>query len=313
MARRRALVTGASGFVGRYLVPLLQKKGYQVWCSSRGRKTPFRHPVCWIKSDLESSDEILNLVKKARPDIIFHLAGLANPKESLKRPDTAFSWNVRGTIFLLEAMLRVAPNSTILLVSSSHVYGRVFDKIEKIREEYLINPASPYGASKALMEMAAQDYARQTGLRVIIARSFNHLGAGQPPSYIFSDFCRQISGIERKKRAARLEVGNLDLIRDFIHVEDAVRAYLILGERGKSGTTYNVGSGEGIRLSRGLEYLRRASHASFKIKPAPSRFRRQDPPSIVADCRRLKRLGWRPRKTIREGLQDMLSEWRQKV
>lgn len=313
MLKRRALVTGASGFVGRYLVPLLQEKGFEVWASSRRPLRSFSKPVHWRPADLECPDEIFRLIKEARPDVIFHLAGFTIPKESLRKPASVFSVNVRGTIFLLEGVFRYAPRARVLLISSCHVYGSIFSKRGKIRETDLMGPTSPYGASKALMEMVAQNYVKQQGLRVVIARGFNQLGAGQAESYVFSGFCKQIAQIETKKRRPVLEVGNLDLVRDFIHVEDAVRAYLLLADKGRTGTAYNVGSGEGTRLRKALGFLQRQSRTPFRIIPNTVRFRRHDFPSVIADCGRLKRLGWRPRKSVWTGIRELLEEWRGKT
>src|SRR3989338_2413248 len=302
MVKRRALVTGASGFVGRYLVPLLQEKGFEVWASSRHPVRSFSKAVHWRRADLECPDEIFRLIKEARPDVIFHLAGFTVPQEILKKPANAFSLNVRGTIFLLEGVLLYVPRARVLLISSCHVYGSVFSKQGKIQEANLMGPTTPYGASKALMEMVAQNYVEQQGLRVVIARGFNQLGAGQSESFVFSGFCRQIAQIEKKKRKPVLEVGNLDLVRDFIHVEDAVRAYFLLAVKGKPGAAYNVGSGEGTRLRKALGFLQRQSRTLFRIVPTTDRFRKHDFPSVIADCNRLKRLGWRPRKSVWTGI-----------
>ncbi len=313
MNRPRALVTGASGFVGSYLVPHLCREGMTVFGTSRRPRNPFSGVAKWISADLTREKDAFRLIRTTQPDYVFHLAGVAVPAQSVNDPAGTFRINVTATLHLMEGILRFAPRSRLLLVSSSHVYGRTFHKHVRVRERDSSDPTTPYGVSKRLTELAALDFFCHHGLRVVIARGFNQVGVGLNPYFVFPSFCRQVASIEAKKRRPVLEVGNLSLVRDFIHVEDAVRAYSLLIRKGKSGEIYNVGSGRGLRLRKAVEFLKRKSRVPFQIRPVPGLFRRGDSPYGVADPSKLEHLGWKPRRSIFEGLESILDEWRVKV
>lgn len=313
MVSPRALVTGASGFIGSYLVPHLAAEGFEIWASSR--RLPKRYPraVHWIRADITRREETFGLIHCSRPDYVFHLAGFAVPQESLQAPEAAFKLNVGGTIHLLEGLARFARRARAVLMSTSHVYGRSFFVKSRLRENDLKNPLTPYGASKLLMEMSTLEMAGRDGLDIVIARAFNHIGAGQPAGYVFSNFARQIALMEQGRQPKVLKVGELRLVRDFIPIRDAVRAYVFLARHGKRGEIYNVGTGQGIRLSEGLDFLRRRSRVRFKIKQVPDRLRIIDFPVAVGDNTKLRRLGWRSRESVREALGSLLEDWRRKV
>lgn len=310
---KRALITGASGFVGRHLASYLQEKGFEIWASAHKRTARFPFRVHWIKADLSRFDDCLQLIRKSKPDFIFHLAAQTVPQEAWKQPAKSFQLNVGVSISLLEAILRLAPKARSLWVSSAQVYGATFLEKVSVREDDVTNPVSPYGGSKLLMEMAVLDFARRHDLSVTIARGTNQVGRGQPETGVFSDFSRRIALIEAKRAAPVLATGNLNVVRDFLPVKDAVRAYYLLALRGKRGECYNVSSGKGIQVREGLRFLVSQSQAPFKIRVLRSRFRKNDFPRMVANPMRLKRLGWRPQENLRRALQELLEEWRGKV
>ncbi len=309
----RALITGASGFVGAHLAQHLHEKGIEVWASYRQSRKKFSFPVCWLRADLTHIDETLRLVKESRPHFIFHLAAQTITSQSWKNPEGTFQINVAGSVNLLEAALRFSPKARIILVSTAHVYGATFFQKRHVREDHLANPVTPYAASKLLMEVAAFNFMKSHPLRIVIVRGFNQLGTGQEEHFIFSDFCRQIALIEKRKKAPVLEVGNLALVRDFIHVHDAVKAYDLLAHKGRRGEIYNVGSGRGMRLSEGVKLLAKESRIPFIVRKKSERLRKNDYPYGVADCSKVRKLGWRPRASLTEGLRELLNEWRNKV
>lgn len=309
----RVLVTGASGFVGSHLLPYLYEAGYEIWASRHRLCHKHTFPVHWISADLLKPQDCFNLVKKSQPQYLFHLAGLATPKESWRNSTLAVQSNVGASINLLEGVCRYVPGARVVLVSSAHVYGRTFASKSRIRENDLADPVTPYGGSKLLMEIAARNFISRHGLNIVIARGFNQVGRGQNPQFVFSDFCRQVALIEKRRMPSKITVGNINVIRDFIHVRDAVRAYESVARRGKRGEVYNVGSGMGISLKKILEELRKRSRVPFNIVVDPSRYRKDDFPKIVADASKLKQLGWKPKESIWHGLDELLSEWRNRV
>ncbi len=309
---KRALITGASGFVGRYLASYLHEKGFEVWASFLRDRSPFPFRVLWLRANLTSSEQTFELIRKSRPHYVFHLAGQAVPNLSWKDPEKTFQANVIASISLLEGVTRFAPEARVLLTSSTQVYGTSFLRRGQVNEGALASPVTPYGGSKLLMEMAALNFAEREGVSVVISRACNQVGAGQPPAGVFSDFCRQIVLMERGKRATVLKVGNLNVVRDFIHVRDAVRAYYLLAMRGRKGEIYNVSSDRGVRVKDGLKFLARQSRVPFKIEVDPSKFRRNDFPRMVANAAKLRKLGWKPKASVRQALRELLAEWRGK-
>jgi len=310
---KRVLVTGGSGFIASSLIPYLHQKGFQIWASyhTRARKFPF--PVHWAKTDLTRIQETLKLVREARPHFIFHLAGQARPAASWDRPDSTLKLNVIGSLFLLEGMVKHAPRARAVFLSSAQVYGMTFFKKKRVREEDPAVPASPYAGSKLLMEMAALNFVKRHNLWVVIARAFNHVGTGQSGGFVFSDFCRQIALMEKGKKPPVLNAGNIDVVRDFIPLADAVRAYLLLAQRGQRGGIYNVGTGRGTLIRDALRLLAGESRVPFRIRRIFSRVPKMDFPQAVGDPSKLKRLGWHPREPLKNTLRELLSDWREKV
>lgn len=307
---KRALVTGAAGFVGSHLTRYLQKRGLEVWGSFLARAKKFDFPIHWLQADLTDFKQTLQLVKKSRPHYIFHLAGQAVPRESWKKPEDTLQVNTVASIYLLESILRVVPRARVVLISSAQVYGAAAFLTERLSEENVADPLNPYAGSKFLMEMAGLNYVKRHGLFVVIARAFNQVGVGQNPNFAFSDFCRQVVSIEKGKKHPLLEVGNLDVIRDFIHVKDAAQAYYLMAIRGKKGGIYNMGSGKGTHLKKVVDFLTQESRVPFQIKSSISRFHKNDIHAVIANTSRLRKLGWKPTHSIWQALREMLDEWR---
>ena len=309
----RALVTGATGFVGGHLVSYLRQKGFEIWASFHKRKKKFPFRVNWVPADLTRFDQVLHLVEKSRPDYVFHLAAKARPLLSWKGPEITLRTNVSSSIFLLEGMLRFAPKARGLFVSTGQVYGSSFFEKSRLDELETASPMAPYSGSKLLMEIAALNYVKVYGLDIVIARSFNSIGPGQDAGFVFPDFCRQVARIEAGKTEPFIHVRNENIVRDFLHVEDAARAYLLLAKRGKKGNVYNVGWGSGTRLKDILNFLRKESRVPFQIKTVDPTQNKESIPCAVSNPSKLRKLGWKPQRTIWEGLSEVLAEWREKV
>lgn len=309
-AKPVALVTGAAGFCGRHLVSHLLHSGYHVVGFDRNNWPEAGFTL--QTGDITDSAQVRAMLRMVQPDVIFHLAGLTNPGLEYGELHRI---NVLGTLCLLNAVHEASPRATVLITSSSAVYGRVQSDALPISEEQPFHPVSFYAVSKVAQEMVAYQQFAQRGLRVIRTRAFNLNGPGESAHFVTSAFARQIAEIELGLRAPTIEVGNLDTVRDFTDVRDAVRAYSLLVDRGKPGEVYNVCSGLGTSVRRLLDILLDLGHArGISIQVDPSRMQPADVPIQVGDPTRLRlTTGWTSSVPLHQTIGDVLSLWKQRI
>jgi GDP-4-dehydro-6-deoxy-D-mannose reductase len=305
----KCFVTGACGFIGRYLIQHLLAAGHQVWASdleSCALCEQRRQGLVFVRLDLLASELGPPLVA-CQPDWIFHLAAQSLPNRSWEVPQLTFEVNVGGTLRLLEAVRRVAPKARVLVVTSSAVYApRAVP--EPIREDAPLNPVTPYGISKLAQDHVARLYAQRYALAVVRARPLYLIGPGKIGD-VCSDFARGIVAVERGA-AQDLRVGNLEVVRDFLDVRDGVTALSAVVERGAPGEVYNISSGCGYRVGDILERFRQLALVPVKVSLDASRIRPLDELVKIADNSRLRALGWQPRMELEQTLQDILKYWR---
>jgi GDP-4-dehydro-6-deoxy-D-mannose reductase len=308
---RRCLVTGATGFVGPHLTARLAAAGHEVWTTDRtAGATGERH----IRADLLDMDATAALVEAARPDWIFHLAGLSSVAYSFAHPQEVLHANLTGACNLFEAMRAAAPRARVVVVGSAEEYGAVEPGRQPIQESEPLRPQSPYAVSKAAQEMLALQYASSHGLDVVLVRSFNHSGPGQSDRFVLPGFARQIAAIERGLQAPLLRVGNLDVWRDFLDVRDVVRAYALLAEHATPGTAYNVCRGNASRIGDLLDGLVGLARVPLRSEVDPERWRPSDLPVLSGDATRLHSCtGWKPEYAIKTTLDDILADWRARL
>ena len=234
---------------------------------------------------------------------------------SFSDPELCWSVNAMGTLNLLEAVKNYSPNTRVLYVSSSEVYGAAINPGTPHKETTRLAPGNPYAASKAATDLMAQQYARN-GLNVIVARPFNHAGPGQLSSFALPAFARQIALIERGEQEAVISVGNLDVERDFLDVRDVVSAYamLVASSDIEPGCVFNICSGRPRNLKQILVRLIELSGTDVDINVDPEKFRVSDSPSVFGDNSRLSLMtGWRPTIDWDETLRDILDYARDSV
>lgn len=302
----RALITGSAGFVGQYLREELIRNGYEVIGLDRAPAAET------IQADLLNADQISSVISDIQPDVIFHLAALADVGKSWKAPQLTVEMNLVASINLLEAV-RHAPlqSAKILMVGSSDQYGSLGSAGINVTEETRMNPGSPYAISKKAQEEMAGLYAKAYGMRIFMTRSFNHGGAGQKTGFMIPDFASGIVRIERGL-SRELLVGNLASQRDFTHVKDMVRAYRLIVEKGVPGEIYNVGSGTTWSASQVLDKLCAMAACAIPVRQDPSRMRPSDTPVIRCNHDKLTRdTGWMPRFTLDDILTDTLTYYRE--
>ena len=297
----RALVTGADGFVGRWLIAHLEASGDHVWqaVGSGLEETERRRRL-----ELLDRNSVEDVVAWARPDAIYHLAAVAFGPDASADVGTAVDVTVRGTAFLLEAATKQGREPTVLVPSSSEAYGRVSTR--PVREDDPLAPVNAYGATKAAQEMLALAYHRAGRLPVAVARAFNHIGPGQRPSFVVAAFASQLAEIARGAGAGAVRVGNLDAARDFTDVRDVVRAYRLLVTTGATGEPHNVATGRAVQIRTILDRLIGVSGLDVEVIVDPERVRAVDVPVVRGSAARLRRrTGWRPEIGLRATLLDI--------
>lgn len=308
------LVTGASGFVGPWLLAALAGHG---WGPLTALGEPPADPVpalpavTWRPGDVRDAAALDALVAEVRPAAVFHLAAQASVAASLEDPGATFEVNALGTLRLLDALRRHAPAARVLLVSSAEVYG---PRGGRLAEDLAPAPANPYAASKAAAEQVAAAFARSYGLHVVVARPFNHTGPGQSARFAPGAFARQIAMIEAGRQAPAIRVGNLEARRDFLDVRDVVEAYVALAARGEAGRTYNVSRGEAVPIQAILDGLLAHAKVGIDVERDPALMRPADVPALEGDPGALRRAtGWAPAIPLDVTLGDLLADWRRRM
>ena len=299
----RALVTGGNGFVGRYLVRELRAREVETIVAGH---SPDGGEFD-VAFDLRDAHGMARAVEAARATVIFHLAAQAFVPRATEDPLDTYEVNVMGTARLVEAIRRLPEGSrpTLLFVSSAEVYGTRPVTELPLRETTLPAPATPYAASKLAGEAIALGSARTYGFPAIVARSFNHIGAGQSERFAVAGFAQRLAAIAAGGPPL-LRVGNLDTVRDFLDVRDVVRAYADLGERGSAGETYNVCSGAPVRMADVLRQLVMAAHVAVEIREDAVLLRPSDVPVTYGDNAKLKTAtGWEPAYALARSLRDV--------
>ena len=290
----RALVTGASGFVGCHLVAHLAACGDEV--------TPSEAEI----TDPEALDADF---ADSRPEAVYHLAAQADVRASFDAAAATLRVNVEGTFNVLDAARRAGADR-VVVVSSGDVYGRLGPAELPVDETAPMLPVTPYGASKAAAEMVCVQAGAGRGLDVVRARAFNHLGPGQSDRFVAAALAARIARNERTG-ADSVPVGNLRARRDFTDVRDVVRAYRLLAERGACGEAYNVCSGTSLSVLELAETLIARARHPMRLTADDGLFRPVDVAEVKGDPSKLRAAtGWRPEVRLEQTLDDLLDFWR---
>lgn len=297
----RALVTGAAGFVGPFLIRHLLSEGYEVVGGTHGSQRELPEGCRQLSLDVTDRNAVQQAISNSTPDEVYHLAGLTRPAS--EAVDLFYRVNFGGALNLLEAVREEAPEAKILLVGSAYAYGRVD---HPITEADSLKPVNHYGVSKAALDLLGHSYALQ-GLQVINVRPFNHSGPGQSPDFVLPTLVQQFAQIRAGKRHPTIQLGNLDSTRDLSDVRDVVRAYHRALQVGSFGEAYNVGSGQGISVRDLFELVRQEAGVEVELTVEPSRVRATDIPYLVADTSKTRReLGWETSIPLQQTIRDML-------
>jgi GDP-4-dehydro-6-deoxy-D-mannose reductase len=308
----RVLVTGATGFVGRYLCDLLVARHHEVWGTFLQRDTLDESAgLRLVQCDLRDFSAVQGAVQEARPQQVYHLAAMSSVRDSFDDAQSVYQANFWGTLNLLEAIRSLQPSARVLLVGSAHVYGRVKRAKLPISEQQLLAPDSPYGVSKAAADLLGYQFFQAYDMHVVRARPFNHTGPGQSTHFVCSDFARQFAAIDLNLAQPIVRVGNIRASRDFSDVRDVVRAYELLMRKASPGEAYNVASGRAVPLSRILDILQSFTTRKILVNVEQNRVRSGESDVFYGSNRKLKQAtGWSARFDLETTLHNLYAYWK---
>lgn len=301
MAPGRILVTGAGGFVGGHLLPVLQAA-----YPDAALLTP--------AFDVTEPDAVATAVAAAEPDAVVHLAAVAAPMDARREPDRAWRVNLHGTLLLARAVLDHAPHATFLFAGTADAYGASFREGRPLDETAALAPQNTYGATKAAADLALGAMVTD-GLRCVRARPFNHTGPGQSDAFVVPAFARQAARIAAGLQAPVMTVGALAPERDFLDVRDVCAAYAAcLNANLAPGTILNLASGTPRRIGDVLQALLALAGVEAEIVTEQARLRPGDIARAAGDAGLARRLlGWVPAIAFERTLADVLDDWRIRV
>ncbi len=295
----KLLVTGLNGFVGGHLQALLASMTNEPWKLLASKP----HDLL----DCASLDAWL---QDQCPDAVIHLAGQTFVPEAFRDPQRTLEVNLLGTLNLLQALKRRGFSGTFLYVSSGDVYGQVAEGDLPVVESLAPRPRNPYAVSKVAAELLCQQWSYSEPWRIIVARPFNHIGPGQGEAFVIPSMARQLVRVRQGLQPAQLEVGDVDVTRDFLDVRDVLQAYLALLKHGRNGEIYNVCSGVEQRVRDLIMQMANLAGVEVDLIQDPSRMRLSEQRRVMGCSKKLqKETGWKPGTSITETLKSVLSDW----
>lgn len=329
MVKKRALITGITGMVGSHLVDfLLEHTDWEIYGMCRWR-SPFDNiahllprinnndRVYLLYGDLNDYVSLVNVIEKAQPDYIFHLAAQSYPKTSFDAPIDTLNTNILGTTRLLEAIKKTKDiNPVVHVCASSEVFGRVPKDKLPIDEDVTFHPASPYAISKVGTDLLGRYYAEAYGMTVMTTRMFTHTGPRRGDVFAESTFAKQIAMIEAGLIPPLVKTGNLDSLRTWADVRDAVNAYyMLVTENPTPGEYYNIGGTYTCTVREMLNTLLSFSTVKdIKIETDPERIRPIDADLQVPNTEKFKKhTGWKPEIPFEKTMLDLLNYWRDRI
>jgi GDP-mannose 4,6-dehydratase len=317
---KKCLITGATGSGGSYLVEHLIKKNNKIEIfalyRSKGyldllKKNNKKKKINFFNIDLKNFSKLKKIIKHAKPDLIFHMASNADVRGSFDDPIGCTSNNNLITVNLLECIRQTKINPLIILCSTSEVYGSVNKKDVPITEDQKISPANPYAVSKTFQDLLSQVYSKSFNLRIIITRMFSYINSRRNNLFQTS-FANQIAKIESGK-AKTLRHGNLNSIRTFIDIEDAMEAYWLAAKKGKIGEVYNIGGNKTISVKQFLKELIKLAKCKIKHTVDKNLLRPQDVTLQIPNVKKFnKDTGWTPKVNFQDSVKRLLNECRQR-
>ena len=323
----RVLITGITGFVGSHMVDYLIENvpDVKIFATRRWRSKEenIKHlfgedRVILEECDLLDRGSLERIIEMSKPDIVYHFAAQSFPESSFLTPVTTLTVNVIGTTNLMEE-LRIAKDRgicdpVILSCSSSEVYGIPTEDEVPITENNYIRPANPYSISKVGHDLMSQYYANAYDMKVVITRMFSHEGKRRGKRFALSSFAHQIVQNEKGNGDGFIRHGNLESVRTYSHIDDAVYAYWLAVNKCDYGEVYNIGGDYTCTVGDALDMLiSKSTNPDVFIRlPDPDRIRPTDITLQIPSSDKFReKTGWKPTKGLEEICDDLLSYWRE--
>ena len=326
---KNVLITGVCGMVGSHLVDFLLENtdwkiyGFARWIDSMDNlehlsdRINKKNRLELIYGDLNDMSSLISAINKSEPDFVFHLGGQSYPQTSFVAPVETLQTNIIGTTNLLDALKHSNfKDAKIHICASSEVFGRVPKEKLPIDEECSFHPASPYAISKIGTDLIGRYYGEAFGMSVMTTRMFTHTGPRRGDVFSESTFAKQVAMIEVGLQDPVIYVGNLDSLRTYADVRDAVRAYyMLLTINPIGGEYYNIGGTYTCKIEDVLNYfINKSTVKNIKVEIDPERLRPIDADLQVPNCEKFKKhTGWEPVIPFEKTMDDFLEYWRNKV
>ena len=303
--RMLTFITGMKGFVGSAMCSYVDTHG----------------PECGIEIypqagevDVMNKAVLAETFKTNMPDAILHLAAISYVPASFENPEQTYMVNFMGTLRLLQALKESGFTGRFLYIGTSDAYGKVDETELPVDEERALAPRNPYAVSKVAAEYLCYQWSQTENMDIMMARPFNHIGPGQAPHFVVSDFARQIAMIKLGMAEPVLNTGNIDVTRDFTDVQDVVRAYILLLLHGRNGEKYNICSGKEISIRIIIEKLIELSNVDISLKQDQKRVRPVEQKRAYGSCEKLQReTGWTQNIGLDESLRNIFKYWEKKL
>tara|TARA_A100001011_G_scaffold399377_1_gene507714 strand:+ start:862 stop:1866 length:1005 start_codon:yes stop_codon:yes gene_type:complete len=323
----KALITGITGMVGSHLADfLIENTGWEVHGLMRWNEdTKNIHHLSKLinnkdrvflhNGDLNDLASLNHIVSEVQPEYVFHLAAQSYPKTSFNSPIETLETNIVGTCKLLESLRKFKKDAIIHVCASSEIFGRVSKENLPITEDVTFHPASPYAISKVGTDLLGRFYAEAYGMCVMTTRMFTHTGPRRGDVFAESTFAKQIAMIEEGLIPPVVKVGNLESLRTWADVRDAVRAYyMLVTENPVPGQYYNIGGTYSCTIKNMLEFLISQSKVDISVEIEKDRLRPIDADLQVPDTTKFQNhTGWKPKISFEKTMIDLLNYWRSRV
>lgn len=301
--KKKILVTGSEGFIGSRLVNFLVKKKYKVFGSYYKKNNKKNYNANYIKCDIRNLQQVKNLIEKCKPHYIFHLAAKSHPTYSFKNPIETMKTNLIGTMNMYEVVKNYKDIKVIIACSSAQFGAKKKNELP-IFEKSELKPEHIYGFSKLSQDLVSQQYERMYKLKICRAIIFNTSGKGKNFD-VFQDICKQFLK-QKNKKIINIKVGNINNLRDFSHIDDVIDGLLVIMKKGKPGESYIISSNRLTKIKQIIVELKKLVKKKILFKSNKSLYRTFDEKYIIGNNHKLKKLGWKPMKDIRDIIKDII-------